>query len=294
MEAVSHATGIIASCARKNSAFALDLEVRTRAASGRGKGLSFRGCRVSQQVRKSVDGARKFFKLRGGIRIEIDNEIPPKAGLGEDEAIAVSSALALAGLAADKDGSVMELQIDKFLRTQVIDVNGKFLNKKELIEILSVDGMNYARLCASLFGGFFVTENKKILRRGELEDLDAVVLTPKKNNPTNIEMDLAWQEALKGNLYQAMKLNSSFCGNDELMQRILRTGALTVASSDGSVIGLVRGGNSGKVANSIKRDGKIIKTRILNNESRILQKPKKILRINEFMKLKGEQEFYFL
>jgi len=291
MEAVSYASAIIASCAGKNSAFALDLEVKARVAPSRGKGISFKGCRVSKEVRNSVGKAKKFLKLKEGIIININSEIPPKAGLGEDEAISVAADLALAGLAADREGSVMELQIDKFFRTQIVEINSRFLNKKELIEEMHIAGLNFARLCASLFGGFVVTEGKKILRRGEMEDLDAVILIPKKNNPANIEMDLAWQEALKGNLYQAMRLNSSLCGN-EFMHKMLRAGALTVTSSGSSVIGLIRGRNSSRVANSVS--GEIVKTKISNKESRILKKPRKILRINEFMKLKGGQDFYFL
>ncbi len=280
-ESVSYATGIIASCNEKDSAFALGLEIRARAVPSRGKGISFKGCKVSKSAKNSVEKAKKFLKIKGGILIEIDNGIPPKSGLGGNEAIAVAAALALA---AEK-GRVMELQLDKFLRTQVFETGDGFVNKKDLVETMAVPGMSFARLCASLFGGFFVTDGENILRRGEMENLQAVVLAGKGGN-LNPATDIAWQEALKGNLYQAMRLNSSLCGNDGLMQKMLDKGALTVATSGNSVIGLVRGKKS-------KISGKI-KTRISNSEARVLQKPKKILRINEFMRLKGEQEFYFL
>ncbi|MBU4201701.1 MAG: hypothetical protein KKB85_00950, partial [Candidatus Altiarchaeota archaeon] len=160
------------------------------------------------------------------------------------------------------------------------------VNKKDLVEYIHVPGMSFARLCASLFGGFFVTEGKKILRRGEMENLQAVVLASKGGN-LKPATDIAWQEALKGNLYQAMRLNSSLSGNDDVMQKMLGKGALTVATSGNSVIGLVRGKKATKISGKIK-------TRISNIEARVLQKPRKILRINEFMRLKGEQEFYFL
>jgi len=282
-ESVSYATGTITSCNGKDSAFALSLEVRARAVPSRGKGISFKGCRVSREVKKSVEKAKKFLNVKGGILIEINNKIPPKSGLGGNEAIAVAAALVMA---AEK-GRVMELQLDKFLRTQVFETKDGFVNKKELVEVMAVQGINFARLCASLFGGFFVTEGKNILRRGEMENLQAVVLT---NGGGNLKpaTDVAWQEALKGNLYQAMGLNSSLSGSDDSMKKMLGKGALTVATSGSSVIGLVRG------KKSIKIPGRSIKTKISNSEARVLQKPKKILRINEFMKLKDEQEFYFL
>jgi len=280
-EAVSYATGVIASCNERDSAFALDFLVKARAVPSSGKGLSFKGCRVSKEVKKSVEKAKKFLKIRGGILIEIDNKIPPKSGLGEDEAIAVAAALAL----ATQKGRTMELQLDKFLRTQVIETGDGFVNKKDLVEVMAVPGMNFARLCASLFGGFFVTEGKSILRRGEMENLQAVVLTSKGGN-LKPAIDIAWQEALKGNLYQAMRLNSSLLGNDELMQKMLGKGALTVATSGSSVITLVRGGKSVRIS------GK--KTKASNKEARILQKPRKILKVNEFLKLKGDKEFYFI
>ncbi|MBU4342262.1 MAG: hypothetical protein KJ928_06675 [Candidatus Altiarchaeota archaeon] len=281
-ESVSYATGTIASCNGKDSAFALGLEVRARAVPCKGKGISFKGCKVSREVNKSVEKAKRFLKVKGGIRIEIDNGIPAKSGLGEDEAIAVAAALSLA---AEK-GRTMELQLDKFLRTQVFETGDGFVNKKDLVEYIHVPGMSFARLCASLFGGFFVTEGKKILRRGEMENLQAVVLASKGGN-LKPATDIAWQEALKGNLYQAMRLNSSLSGSDDVMQKMLGKGALTVATSGNSVIGLVRGKKATKISGKIK-------TRISNIEARVLQKPRKILRINEFMRLKGEQEFYFL
>ena len=299
-ESVSYATGTIASCNGKDSAFALGLEVRAKTVPCKGKGLSFKGCGVSREVRNSVGKAKKFLKVKGGILIEIDNGIPLKTGLGEDEAIAVAAALALAAEA----GRVMELQLDKFLRTQIIETENGFVNKKDLVEHIHVPRMSFARLCASLFGGFFVTDGKNILRRGEMENLQAVVLASKGGNlkpatdmwpnrrfghvsDCEAISHIAWQEALKGNLYPAMRLNSSLSGNDEVMQKMLGKGALTVATSGNSVIGLVRGKKATRIPGKIK-------TGISNSEARVLQKPRKILRINEFMRLNGDKEFYFI
>jgi len=84
-----------------------------------------------------------------------------------------------------------------------------------------------------------------------------------------------------------MGLNSSLSGNDDAMQKMLGKGALTVTTSGNSVIGLVRGKKAARISGKIK-------TGISNSEARVLQKPRKILRINEFMRMKGEQEFYFI
>ncbi len=285
-ESVSYATGIIASYNEKSSAFALDLRVKAKAVPSGGKAISFRGYRVSGGIKNSVEKAKNFLGIEYGIKLELESDIPPKVGLGENEAIAVASSLALAGLAAERKGSIMALQIDKFLRTQIVVIDDKILDKKKLLNAIYVPGMNFARLSASLFGGFFVAERGDILRRGGMEGFDAVILVPKKKKTTP-PLDIAWQEALKGNLYQAMRLNSSLCGNNDLMGRMIKKGALTVATSENSVIGLSRG-------KSIRMSGKSIKTKTSNEEARILQKPKKILRVREFMKLKGKQEFYFL
>lgn len=136
-----------------------------------------------------------------------------------------------------------------------------------------------------------------------MEALHTVVLLPKKIEEIDIselrllrsELGVVWNEVLGGNLYTAMKLNSLLYDGG-VVKRMLGAGALTVSRSrEGSVAALVRDeGRIGDVVDSVKQDGGVLTGRVVNEEARISVKPKRVVKIREFLELKGDQEFHWL
>ncbi len=301
IEAIAHGTGIIVDAIDKGASFAIDLKVKAMARLLEDEKGIKAGDKTAKDIAKRV---LKFFGYEYGLEIKTESEIPPDKGFGEKEAISVATALSVLGALARKHGAINELRIDKYLRGQFLIIDEKIVDKKGIIDLCVNSGVQFDRASASLYGGFIIANNKKreILRRGEMESLHAVILIPKGLEEVNAnkssfknELELAWNEALRGNLYTAMRLNSLLYGNKNA-KKMLDAGALTVSRSrEGGVMALSRGEDKiADIVNSVKREGKILVQRVINTEAKILVKPKKVVKIREFLELKGDQEFNWL
>ncbi|MBM3309821.1 MAG: shikimate kinase, partial [Candidatus Altiarchaeales archaeon] len=144
---------------------------------------------------------------------------------------------------------------------------------------------------ASYFGGYTVTDNRerKILRSGDVESLNAVILIPsKKVYTTKVDLSkigliknsvqAAWEMAMKGEIYTAMTLNGFLHAialnySPEIQMEALKAGAIAaVLSGKGpAVIALTRG-DTKKIKKALSQfEGKIIETKTNNTQAYILK-----------------------
>jgi len=115
--------------------------------------------RISSEQKRLAGNILKALGCEGlGLSITLESGIPPKAGLGEDEAASVAIALAVSGAVAKKHGSVNELRIDKYVREQYMVVGEKLVDKKKLLDLCPGE---FDRLFVSLYGGFSVCDNRR-------------------------------------------------------------------------------------------------------------------------------------
>ncbi len=306
LRALSHGTGTIASAPGKGAAFALDTNVVAEIKLLEDEKEIIYAGGQSSLVKKIAKKTLDFFGYDYGAEISIESEIP--AGMDDSGAISTAIALAIAGGLAKSHGSINELRIDKYMHEQFLVVDKKVVDKKKLIELCTPINKNqFDDVSASFYGGFVITDNKKreILRRGEMEDLYAIILIPKETAGIDMaakdlstiftnEAEIAWNEALRGDLYTAMKLNTLIHGNGSARE-MLSSGALTTSISHSSIIGLVRDeDNVEPVADAVRGNGEVLVRKVTNEGAKILEKPKKVMRVREFLKLKGEGEFHYL
>ncbi|MCK4491221.1 MAG: hypothetical protein KAU03_01255 [Candidatus Altiarchaeales archaeon] len=303
IEACSYGTIPIAEFADgKGASFAVNLKAKATARLLEDEKTVVSDNVVAEKIAQKVIG---FFGYEYGVELKVGCEIPSAVGLGDSEAVSAAVVLAVAGALAKKHGAVHELRIDKYLTEQFLIIDGRIVDKKDLIDLCVDSGMQFDRTYAGFYGGFVIADNRKkqVLRRGEMEALHTVVLLPKKIEEIDIselrllrsELGVVWNEVLGGNLYTAMKLNSLLYDGG-VVKRMLGAGALTVSRSrEGSVAALVRDeGRIGDVVDSVKQDGGVLTGRVVNEEARISVKPKRVVKIREFLELKGDQEFHWL
>ena len=301
VEAVAHATGkIIHTALDKTAAYALNLDAKV-SAEIQGDKSGVHG-KVPSHVKKTATKTLKAFGCeRYGLTVALESRIPQNSGLGEAEAACLATALATTAALAKRHGAVNELKIDKFMREQYMIVEGNLVDKKKLLGLCAGE---YDRLFCSLYGGFAVCDNRKleILRRGEMETLQAVVATPKKKQKLQKdrltayrhEADLIWDEALKGNLYGAMRL-STLLYADPLAPRMLAAGSFAANTTYPSCVAFARDAESAKkIAGSVRKEASVTVTQTANTQSCAMVKPVRIVKAKEFLEMRAGQEYFFL
>jgi shikimate kinase len=210
-----------------------------------------------------------------------------------------ATVLATAGSLAEKYGEIREIRLSKKERRQELVIKGRVVDPLELVNI-GVDSALQAKVTvtgafddatASFFGGYTITDNRerRILRSGDMESLNAVILVPGKKSYT-IKVDLskipliqnsvqaAWEMAMKGELYTALTLNGFLHAialnyNPEIQLEALKAGAIAaVLSGKGpAVIALARGSTK-KIKKALSQfEGKIIETKTNNTQACILK-----------------------
>lgn len=273
-EATAYGTGNIVSMKDRGAAFTINIPVKVTATLKEKKKIQGK---ISPELKKLAKKTLNFFSHpEYGVKIKVENKI--SSGLGGEEAESLALIFAVSGALAKAHGSVNELRIDKYWKEQFLVIDEKAIDKKKLLE-LCPKKLNFAKLAASFYGGFSVTDNEKreILRRGEMEHFFLVLKKIKKIKEEKVfqsELNSIWKEALQGNLYQAMKLNS-LLHNPKETKKMFREGALTTFSPP-YLLGLFQ--------------DKKERSTTTNQGVKILQKPKRIYRVNNFLKLKGAKE----
>lgn len=299
IKATGHASAkIIQTAQDRGASYALGLDA-TASVRLAGKGVSGK---ISPSHKKL---AKDILSLLGhkdiGVSISLESKIPSGAGLGEDEAASVAIALAVAGAVAKRRGSVNELKIDKYVREQYMVVGEKLVDKKKLLALCPGE---YDRLFVSLYGGFAVCDNRKkeVMRRGEMETMQAVIAIPKKKEKPDkermllyrYEADLIYDECLKGNLYVAMRLNSLLFA-DKIAPQMLSAGAVTAHASYPSAVALSRDAKKTLlIEKAAKKDARTMVVNAENTQAAALIKPRRIVKGREFVQQKGDQDYYFL
>jgi shikimate kinase len=196
-----------------------------------------------------------------GVEVEFSSGIPES--LGNKCALINSTVLASLGLITKKYGRIQnacifkDLRTDKFSKDKLMEIEGRIISDSEILRISKdvIKEQNLTSECpledlyASYYGGFFVADNKenKILRFGENENLRIMILESDKKtkkysankNTLKNETEIAFNEALKGNLYTSMNLNALICagiygGNFEAVKSALDAGALSCSLSGNS------------------------------------------------------------
>jgi len=302
VDAVAKATAkMVSGLPEKGASFALDMDVKADVNISEEKG-EVRGD-IMPELKNLAEKVLETYGYDYGLEIRIETSIPCDAGLGITEASAIATVLGIVGALAKKHGSVDELKIDKYLKEQFMLVEDKLVDKKKLLELCTGIG-EYDRLASSLYGGFIVSDNKKkeVMLRGEMETMHAVIAVPYKiteMDPAKMrlyknELEIIWDEALKGNLYTAMKMNTLLYEGD-LSKNMLKAGALTATVSYPSVVGLTRDeSKTREIEEAVKNEATTQIKKISNEPAKALTKPRRIVKTKEFLEIKGSQEYHFL
>ena len=284
----------------KSASYALDLET-VASVQILDNSKEIKG-KITPEIKKLAKDTLNFLGYKNyGLSIKIESAIPANSGLGEKEASYVAVVLSVAAAISKRHGAVNELKIDKYVKEQYMLVGEKLIDKKKLIDLCTGE---FDRVFTSFYGGFAVCDNRKkeVLRRGEMETMWAIVATPKKKESLDKDLmllyrheaELIWDEALKGNLYVAMRLNSLLYG-DKNAPKMLRAGALTAHTSYPSTIALSRDEKKNpSIEKAVKKDAKTYIVKIANNQAAALVKPRRIVKGREFVEKKGKSEYYFL
>ncbi len=268
----------------RGSAFGIDLETkatvelnnsgritsRIRNAPGEDRGL------MELCTRHVMD----YFGVDYGIKIETESNIPIAKGLKSSSVAANAVVLATVdavlrenpGFRKPGDLSIINLGVDAAVDARVT-ITGAFDDAS-----------------AAYFGGYVVTDNVKreILRAGEMEPYRVLLFIPEGRvytikvdvNRTKLlerEVLIAWEEALKGNIYPAMNLNgvlySTTLNQDpNIALSALKAGALAsgLCGTGPAVAALVRD-NPDKIRGEWQQfKGDIIEARVNNVKARVL------------------------
>ncbi len=283
---VSHgaATIINAMATGKGAAFGIGLETKAVVELNDSGEFTARIRSHPKESTKLIEiSARKViehFGLNYGARIETESDIPIARGLKSSSTAANSVVLATANALLNSgnkiqfdDQLLINLGVDAAVEAGVT-ITGAFDDAS-----------------ASYFGGFVVTDNekRKILRAGEMESsLKVLLFVPKKKTYTaeidkertkilSKEIEIAWDEALKGNLYTAMTLNgilysAIFRQDSEIALSAISAGAIAAGlSGKGPAVVALTREDSGRIKDAWKEfKGDIIETTINNEKARIL------------------------
>lgn len=268
----------------RGSAFGIDLETkatvelnnsgritsRIRNAPGEDRGL------MELCARHVMD----YFGVDYGIKIETESNIPIAKGLKSSSVAANAVVLATVdavlrenpGFRKPGDLEIINLGVDAAVDARVT-ITGAFDDAS-----------------AAYFGGYVVTDNVKreILRAGEMEPYRVLLFIPEGRvytikvdvNRTKLlerEVLIAWEEALKGNIYPAMNLNgvlySTTLNQDpNIALSALKAGALAsgMCGTGPAVAALVRD-NPDKIRREWQQfKGDIIEARVNNVKARVL------------------------
>ncbi|MEM4347091.1 MAG: hypothetical protein QW802_00685 [Candidatus Altiarchaeota archaeon] len=276
-QAISYATANIVSTEKKGAAFTINIPVKvTTELTNDGKILI-----TKKELKKIAEKTLLLLKHKEyGLKIKIKNEIPD--GLGREEATSLALTFSIAGEIAKKYGSINELKIDKFLSEQFLIIEKKFFDKKKLLELCIKENekLKFEKLATSFYGGFSVTDNSKreILRRGDIEELFLKLHKLRVRKQLKIfesELEKAWDEALKGNLYTAMKINALLL--NENSKKFVKNEVIAISYSPPYLIEISREKKYGISS--------------INSPTKILEKPMRIYKVKDFLKIENSDEF---
>jgi len=227
-------------------------------------------------ARKVLD----HFNADYGAKIETESSIPIARGLKSSSTAANAVVLGIYGALAEKedireadDLALINLGIDAAIDAKVT-ITGAFDDAS-----------------SAYFGGYVVTDNteRKILKGGDMETLDVLIFVPEEKTYTHSvdvkrmkllerEVEIAWNEALKGNLYAALTLNgllySATTNNDpDIALEALNAGAIAAGlSGTGPAVAALAKERVDEIRDAWQAfDGDVIKTEVNNEKAHIVE-----------------------
>lgn len=242
---------------------------------------------------------KEFGMVEKGAVVKTESNILIACGLKSSSTAANAAVLAAVGAVAKERGEIKEVRLDKKTREQRIMIDGQEVDSLRMIKI-GVEAALEAKVTitgafddasASFLGGYAVTDNmrREILRSGEMEDDLHVLIfvSGPKSYSSNVdvkkvkvlerEIDLAWNEALKGNLYTALTLNglmhsTIFNFNPNIALEALKAGSVAAGLSGKgpAVVALTRDPAKVKDVWSGHFEGMIIEARVNNDKAKII------------------------
>jgi len=249
-------------------------------------------------VETCVKRVLELFDYKYGAEVHVDSGIPIARGLKSSSAVANAAVLAAFGALAKRHGQIKMLRIDKELSRQQLLIAGEAVKDENVLEI-SVSSAKEAGVtitgalddaAACYFGGFAVTDNlkNKIMRRGQMEKLSAVIYVPEemaftkdvdvaKTKAFTREVDTAWNLALTGDLYTAMTLNgliySAALGHPgEIAAAAMEAGAVAAGlSGKGPSVVAITKGNPDRILDAWSGlPGKLMETKTNNEKAKVI------------------------
>jgi len=189
----------------KGAAFGIDLKTEARVVLTKDKTVKgyIEGGGDTSLIERCVELVLSYFGYDCGARVSTKSEIPMASGLKSSSAAANAAILATIDAL---DESLDTLEAIKLGVNAAIDAK------------VTITGA-FDDACASMLGGFVITDNrKKELIRREERDAEVLILAPEKrvlSSETNVKnskliapwVELAYKQALEGNYEKAMTLN---------------------------------------------------------------------------------------
>jgi len=234
-----------------------------------------------------------------GASVNTQMDIPQAMGLKSSSIAANCITLATVGAIAREKGFVRQKRLNKFRQKQLISIENVEIDDERIIN-LGIDAAFDANVTktgaiddasASFFGGYSLTQNleRKIVQRGEMEELDVLIYLPGEkifSGSIDVqavkmfakEVDMLWDAAKTGNIYSAITLNglihSTAFGLDTTPAILaLKAGAICsgLTGTGPAIIALCRD-NSDDILNEWDGlDGEILKTTTNNKKAMILK-----------------------
>ncbi|MFH1788855.1 MAG: shikimate kinase [Candidatus Altiarchaeota archaeon] len=233
------------------------------------------------------------FGFEYGADITTESTIPMAAGLKSSSTAANASTLALIGALAAEHGEVTEKD-----GVPAISIGGDQVDHVSIIKTgiqasfdakVTVTGA-FDDASASYFGGYTVTNNmeKTIEARGAVDDLSVLVFLPegriysgdldvKKVKKIAKEIDVAWNAAREGKIYEAMTINGlmhslMFKQNPDIAIEALRAGAKAAGlSGTGPSVVAVTDDKADDIRDAWQAfEGRIVEAKTNNRQARIL------------------------
>lgn len=254
----------------KGAAFCIDLKTEAEVVlndSGKIVGYMEKGGDTSL-IERCVELVLGKFNLDYGAKVSTKSEIPVASGLKSSSAAANACVLA----ALDALGEKLEP-----LEAVKIGVQAALDSK------VTITGA-FDDACASMLGGFVITDNRKMeLIRREERDSGVLILAPERkvfSSGTNVDrsgllapwVEMAYSEALAGNYERAMTLNGLlYCAalgfSTEPLMAALESGVQGVSLSGTGPSYVALG--SAKILNKLepvwhRMGGKVIRTKVNN------------------------------
>lgn len=221
------------------------------------------------------------FKIKTGVRVKTHSNLPVASGLSSSSA--TSNAVVLATTIALIEAYEIKKEIDELeILNMGIDAS--------LEAGVTITGA-FDDASASYFGGLVVTDNmnRRIMKKQKMEEQNILIYMPDKKSPTAQsdvkrmkllapQVNIAFQEALKGNIYDALTLNGIlYCAtlgfDPNIALDALDAGAIAsgLSGTGPSFVAIANDRTAERVEDSWKSyPGKILRTEVDNQGTKVV------------------------